>query len=99
MRINDMGIDNAQALLDLLGSALELGPEILEHLAQAEPHYFGVAREELLKALSRWDDDHTVPACLSCGSLRVDWVDALAMYRCQDCGAEEGRTAQAGKAA
>jgi predicted RNA-binding Zn-ribbon protein involved in translation (DUF1610 family) len=99
MRINDIGIDNAQELLDLVGSALDLGPEVLEHITQAEPHYFSDARQELLKALSRWDDDHTVPACLSCGSERVDWVDALAMYRCQDCGAQEERTSRTRKAA
>ena len=51
MRINDIGIDNAQELLDLVGSALDLGPEVLERIAQAEPHYFSDAREELLKAL------------------------------------------------
>jgi hypothetical protein len=82
-----------------LALTLDLAPEVFERISHADPPYFAEAREELLKALARWDDDHTVPACLSCGSPRVDWLDTLALYHCQDCGAEEERTVQARRAA
>jgi hypothetical protein len=72
-----------------VGSALDLAPQVLERIAQVEPRYFEQARQGVLEALRRWDDDYAVPACLDCGSPRVDWVEALALYRCQDRGAEE----------
>lgn len=99
MCLNNRGFRDTEELLALVGSALDLAPEVLERIAQAVPGYFAEAREELLKALGRWEDDHTVPACLSCGSSRVDWVEDLAIYRCQDCGAKEERAAKTRRAA
>jgi len=94
MWLNNREIRDAEELLTLVASALDLAPEVLERIAQVEPRYFEQARQGVLDALLNWHDDHTVPACLSCGSPRVDWVEALAMYRCQDCGAKEERVAQ-----
>jgi hypothetical protein len=71
----------------------------LERIAQVEPRYFEQACQGVLDALRNWDDDHSVPACLSCGSPRVDWVEAPAMYRCQDCGAKEEHAARTRRAA
>jgi DNA-directed RNA polymerase subunit RPC12/RpoP len=68
-------------------------------VGQADPSYFQEVREQLLKALANWDDDQKTPVCLHCGSARVDWIEATASYRCQDCGAEEERAGEGRKAA
>ncbi len=99
MRVNDKEIRDAQELLDRVGSALDLAPEVWERISKAENLATQTHAEELLKALWNWDGDHTVAACLGSGSSRVDWVEALAMYRCQDCGAKEKRVAIAQSAA
>lgn len=85
-------------LLDAVSTMLALNMDSLERIAQAEPRYFEEARQGVLDALRRWDDDHKVPACLACGSPRVDWVEPMALYRCQECGAEENRITHERKA-
>jgi ribosomal protein L37AE/L43A len=99
MWINDKKLETAQELLMLVGQALDLTPEAIERLSEVDPHYLTEARTELHNALERWNDDHTVPACLACGSQRVDFAGDVGMFRCQDCGAEEDRTGKVRKAA
>lgn len=88
-------IEQLEALAEHLG--LEL--ETLERISQAGPEYFETAREEVLKALRNWDADQKIPVCLYCGSPKVDWIEATASYRCQECGAEEERAGEGRKAA
>ena len=90
---------DADRLLQELSFALDLSTEGLRRLSQANPRYLEEARREIADALKLWDDDQTVPACLACGSPRVDWIDAQALYRCQDCGSEEERVAKIRRAA
>ena len=99
MRINDMELARAQELLVRVGQALDLAPEAFERLSEVDPRYLTEARTELHSALDRWNEDHTVPACLNCGSQRVDFAGDIGRFRCQECGAEEDRTVKARKAA
>ena len=96
MRRNEEEIQEAQGLSDSapVGSALDPAQQVLVRIFQTEAGYFNRAREELLRSLRRRDDGQKVPACLACGNPRVDWVESLALFRCQDCGAEQDRVPQ-----
>ena len=78
--------------------ALDIDPQTLLRIGHVSPRCFTEARQSLMDALRAWDEDYTVPACLCCGSPRVDWVQETALYRCHDCGAEEDRAGKARKA-
>ena len=93
-----MPMTDSELILSL-SWALDIDPRTLERIGQAEAPYFTEARQCIMDALRAWDEDSTVPVCLCCGSPRVDWVQRTALYRCQDCGAEEDRAGNARKGA
>lgn len=89
----------AERLIENLGNVLDLDNATLTEIGQAGPEYFKEAREKLLESLKAWDDGQKIPVCLYCGSPKVDFVDATASWRCQDCGAVEERAGEGRKAA
>ena len=86
------GTRNPERLMEALGTVLDFDQSMLAEIGQADPAYFEEAREQLLKGLRDWNEDQKIPVCLNCGSPLVDWVAALAAWRCQKCGAVEDRT-------
>lgn len=97
-------------LLATLGDVLDLDRAAVARIAQAQSSYFEEARQAIMDALERWDDDQRIEVSICCEA-PVRWVEdwhrptgtgesgTECGWQCSQCGSVEDETMPGRRAA